>query len=218
MLHRLSPQHLHKLQSLHEQVNANLPSGFLRVKSTDAMLSYLEGRAGAAFGVFENESLIAAGLVRVPVEAGSIRPLPLIPREDWPHATAVLEHAMVAPTARGRGLHRRLLEARCLHARDAGMRWLGGGANVNNIASWRNLLASGFAIVGIRVHVGHTLFGLLRSLDGVALSSSVAHRRLVHVRDTDEHLRALDDGYIGVRWIAAGFIVYQLTVNAHGKR
>jgi predicted GNAT superfamily acetyltransferase len=214
-LRRLSPADADAIHDLQRDVTATLQEGFLRFKEEYEQAMYLDGTVGAAFGIFDGEKLSAMALVRIPsVEhPNHLEPLPrIMPKADWPLHTAILENAMVAPHARGRGYQRALVDARVAYARKAGMRWIGGGARVGNVVSWRNLLASGLAIVGLRVNGGNAFIGLLKSMEQDALRSNLTNRRLVPAHDTDAHLRALEAGYVGTQLTSYGFVVYQLYV------
>ena len=68
------------------------------------------------------------------------------------------------PEHRGRGWQRRLVEARIALARQQGARWACSGVHVLNTVSWFNLLACGFAVVGVRHDLGDPVLGLLRDL------------------------------------------------------
>jgi GNAT superfamily N-acetyltransferase len=214
ILRQLSTPDISAIRELQREVNATLPDGFLRFKEEHELTMYLEGGMGAAFGIFENDELLAMALVRIPNAESPyhLEPMPRVPKHDWPMYAAMLENAMVAPKARGRGYQRALLDARAAYAKAAGMRWICGGARLSNIYSWRNLLAGGMIIVGLRVNGGQTLIGLLQSIENDALQSSMTNRRLVRTDDADAHLRALEAGYVGTQLISSGFVVYQLWI------
>jgi hypothetical protein len=135
---------------------------------------------------------------------------PRVPKEDWPNHAAFLENTLVAPVARGRGFQRALIDMRTAHAKAAGARHVCAGVNLSNEVSWRNLLADGMAIVGIRVANGQAVIGLLKSFDENALRSSITNLRLVAAQDTDGHLDAMERGYIGKRMSTWGYVVYQM--------
>jgi GNAT superfamily N-acetyltransferase len=215
ILRQLSTLDIGAIRELQREVNETLPDGFLRFKEEHELTRYLEGGTGAAFGIFDNDELLAMALVRIPDAENPyhLEAMPRVPKHDWPMYAAMLENAMVTPKARGRGYQRALLDARAAYAKATGMRWICGGARLSNIYSWRNLLASGMIIVGLRVNGGQTLIGLLQPIeDNSALQSSVTNRRLVLVDDADAHLRALEAGYVGTQLTASGFVVYQLWI------
>jgi GNAT superfamily N-acetyltransferase len=214
-LRQLSMADAKAIQNLQEEVNLNLQEGFLRFKEPHELAAYLDGTVGAAFGIFDDGILSAMALVRIPniEHPNQLEPLPhIMPKSDFTLHTAVLENAMVAPHARGRGYQRALIDARVAYARKVGMRWIGVGARVANVVSWRNLLASGLVIVGVRVNGGQAFIGLLQSIEKRALLSSLTNRRLVPAEDADGHLRALEAGYVGTQLTSSGFVVYQLFV------
>jgi GNAT superfamily N-acetyltransferase len=211
-LRQLDIADLDAIRRLQSDIRTVLPAGLMQCKDEHELTPYLDGTTGAAFGIFDRV-LLAMALVRVPSAAhpNLLPPLPFVPLENdiATRYTAVLEHAMVHPAARGRGYQRTLVDARVAHATTHGMQWLGAGAQLGNVASWRNLLASGLAIVGIRMREGRAYIGLLRPLLEGALVSSAADRRLVRADDADAHLRAQEAGYIGTRLNSSGFVVYQ---------
>jgi GNAT superfamily N-acetyltransferase len=214
-LRQLSTADVCAIRELQREVNETLPDGFLRFKEEHELIMYLDGRVGAAFGIFDNDELSAMALVRIPnaERPNQLEPLPrIVPKDDFPLHAAILENAMVAPKARGRGHQRALLDARVAYAKAVGMRWIGGGARLGNVVSWRNMLACGMTIVGVRVHSGHAYVGLLLSIEKGVPRSSLTNRRLVPAEDTDAHLRALDAGYVGTQLTSSGFVVYQLWI------
>jgi GNAT superfamily N-acetyltransferase len=199
--------------ALQREVIASVPTGYVRLKEERELNAYLNGDVGAAFGIFEDDELQASALVRIPnaEHSNSVEPLPrILPATDWPLHTAILENAMVARAARGRRYQRVLLATRIEYARAVGMRWVGGGARFENVFSWRNMLANGMAIVGLRVHERNAYIGLLRSIKhNDALPVSSRDYRLVATADNSEHMRALRAGYVGTRLTSFGCVVYQ---------
>jgi predicted GNAT superfamily acetyltransferase len=197
---------------LQNEVAAIVPKGFLRDKTPEELNAFLEGDIGAGFGIFDNGKLLAMGFVRTSMVNHPYQgpPFPRVPEEDWPNHAAFLENTVVALAARGRGFQRTLIELRTAHARAAGARLLCTGVHLSNEISWRNLLASGMAIVGIRVANGQAVIGLLKSFDDNALRSSITNLRLVAAQDTDGHLDAMERGYIGKRMSNWGYVVYQM--------
>jgi GNAT superfamily N-acetyltransferase len=213
----LTSADLNAIQRLQSEVGAALPAGVLQLKEEHELARYLDGTTGAAFGIFHGGALLAMALVRIPSAAhpNLLPPLPYVPLSNDTATlyTAVLEHAIVHSQARGRGYQRTLVEVRVAHAKAHGMQWLGAGAALANVVSWRNLLASGLAIVGIRVREGRAYIGLLRPLSAGALVSSVTDQRLVRAEDADAHLRAQEAGYIGTALTSSGLVVYQRHVT-----
>jgi GNAT superfamily N-acetyltransferase len=211
LLRRLSIADLDAILALQSAVGVSLPSGFVRFKDETELVCYLNGDLGAAVGIFDKDELSATALVRIPsVEhPNRLEPFPrILPQQEWTLHTAILENAMVAPKARGRGYQRALLDARVAHARAAGMKWIGGGARLNNLISWRNMLARGMTIVGMRFHEGHAFVGLLQSFESV-LCGSFTDFRLVPTENAAEHVRALDAGYVGTQLASSGIVIYQ---------
>jgi hypothetical protein len=200
---------------LQRELKATLSTDLLQLKEEHELTKYLDGTMGAAFGVFDDDVLSAMALIRIPSAEypNQLPPLPHVPRADCSLHTAVLENAMVAPVARGRGYQRMLVNMRMAHAKAVGMHWVGAGSRLGNVISWRNLLASSMAIVALRVNNGQAVIGLLRPLIDDALPSSIVNRRLVAAHDTDGHLHALESGYIGTRITTTGLVVYQLSVS-----
>jgi GNAT superfamily N-acetyltransferase len=212
---QLTLKDLAAIKALQRDVKTMLTADLLQLKEEHELTAYLDGTKGAAFGVFDNDVLSAMALIQIPSAEypNLLPPLPHVPKLDCSLHTAVLENAMVAPAARGRGYQRMLVNMRVAHAKAAGMRWVGAGSRLRNFISWRNLLASGMAIVALRVYNGQAVIGLLRPLINDALPSSIVNRRLVAAHDADGHLHALESGYIGTRITTTGFVVYQLSVS-----
>ena len=212
---QLTLEDLDAIRVLRRDVKATLSADLLQLKDEHELIAYLNATKGAAFGVFDNNVLSAMALIHIPSAKypNMLPPLPHLPKLDCALHTAVLENDMVAPGARGRGYQRMLVNMRVAHARASGMRWVGAGSRLGNVISWRNLLASGMAIVALRVNNGQAVIGLLRPLQIDAIQSSIINRRLVAVHDADGHLHALEHGYIGTRLTTTGFVVYQLSVS-----
>lgn len=207
---RLTPDDLPAVVALCDAVAAPLPAGFIRAKSPDDLRGYLDGRLGAAYGVVECGALVAVSLLRVPAATHPNEgpAFPLVPETDWPLHACFLENAMVRPEARGRGHQRALLDVRLAQAASAGMRWVCGGVQLRNRVSWRNLLALGMVIAGIRFDLGAPVIGVLRSVDGTAPGSDQRDRVVVGADDADRHQATLAAGYVGVRVTGDG-VVYQ---------
>jgi GNAT superfamily N-acetyltransferase len=212
---QLTLEDLDAIKTLQHDVKATLSAELLQLKEEHELTAYIDGTMGAAFGIFDQDILMAMALIRIPSAEypNLLPPLPYVPKLDCSLHTAVLENAMVAPAARGRGYQRMLVNMRVSHAKAVGMRWVGAGSRLGNVISWRNLLASGMALVALRVNNGQAVIGLLRPLTDDALPSSIVNRRLVAIHDTDGHLHALESGYIGTRITTTGFVVYQLSVS-----
>lgn len=201
---------------LQSEVAETVPKSFLRNKTSEELHAFLtddiNNKIGAGFGIFEHGKLLAMGFVRTSMVNHPYQgpPFPRVPKEDWPNHAAFLENTIVAPTERGRGFQRTLIDLRTAHAKAAGARLVCAGVHLGNEVSWRNLLASGMAIVGIRLTNGHAVIGLLKSFDDNALRSSMTNLRLVAAQNTDGHLDAMEHGYIGKRMSTWGYVVYQM--------
>jgi GNAT superfamily N-acetyltransferase len=212
---QLTLNDLDAVKSLQHEVKVTRSADLIQLKEEHELTAYLDRTIGVAFGVFDDDVLTAMALIRIPSAEypNLLSPLPHVPKHDCSLHTAFLENAMVAPAARGRGYQRMLVDMRMAHAKAVGMRWVGAGARLGNVISWRNLLASNMAIVALRITNGQAVIGLLRPLIDDTLPSSIVNRRLVAIGDTDGHLHALESGYIGTRLTTTGFVVYQLSVS-----
>lgn len=89
------------------------------------------------------------------------------------------------------------------------MRWVCAGVRLENAVSWRNLLARGMAIAGMRRDYGYPLIGLLGSFDPLALTTDARDAVRVAACDASGHQAALDQGYLGVKLDARGYVVYE---------
>jgi hypothetical protein len=76
------------------------------------------------------------------------------------------------------------------------VRWAIAGTRLANVASWRNLLAAGFAIVGQRHDSGPPLIGLLRGVTA-PLPCLPAVAAYVGAHDAAGHDVALAAGLVG---------------------
>jgi GNAT superfamily N-acetyltransferase len=178
-----------------------LPGGFLQAKSDAMIATYLDGTAGRAYGIFEQEQLTAAALMRIPRRgrANAGKGFPRLSHSDWAYHTAFMEHAVVAPAARGRGLHRALLEARLSDASLSGMDWVASGTHLRNSSSWFGLLAGGMTLVGARIDPhGHEVLALLTSLTGATFVTDPSDRRSIARDHTAAHFHAIQEGYLGI--------------------
>lgn len=80
------------------------------------------------------------------------------------------------------------------------MRWAFAGVRLANQASWRNLLAAGFAIAGQRHDFGAPLLGLLRPV-AAPLPARADDARRIAPQDAA--------GLVGVALDAAGEVIYR---------
>lgn len=210
-LRRLARFDLPELLALQESATDGLPAHFLWPKTEGELAGFLDGALGAAYGVIERGELVAIALLRLPSEKHPLEgpPFPHVPKQDWPHGAGFLAHTIVAPRARGRGYQRALFDARLEHARRERLRWLCAGVQLDNVVSWRNLLAKGMAIAGVRFDTGHPLIGVLRALAAPeALATDPGDVRRVRADDASGHDAALRYGYLGVR-LEADEVIYQ---------
>jgi GNAT superfamily N-acetyltransferase len=208
---QLTAGDLPKVLELQKSVTAALPAGYVMPRAESELVRYMAGTLGAASGVFEGQTLVASALLRIPSVThpnDPSMPFPIVPEEDWALHAAGLANTIVLPAARGRGYQRMLVESRVLHAKSAGMRWICAGIHLRNSVSWRNLIAAGMAIVGIRTDFGYPVIGLLRKVDGSPLSFDKADRMLVGEHDTSQHQEALNGGYVGVQTDSHGSVLY----------
>jgi len=201
----LSPPDLDAALALQQAALDDAAAGFLRNPPAAELLQYLDGTAGAAFGIRAEGALRALALLRLPTperpNAGT--PFPLVPVADWPHHAAFLENAIVHPAWRGRGFQRGLIAVRQARARRAGMRWICAGVRIENLASWRNLLGQGLLLAGLRDDGGRVLMGLLGAAEPGALATDGAASTRVPLADLAGHRQALAGGHLGVGWDAA---------------
>jgi GNAT superfamily N-acetyltransferase len=209
---RLGPEHLDAMTRLQDAVTRDLPEGYIRPKTPDDLAGYADGRLGAAFGIVADDALLAMSLLLIPSEErpnpGTI-PVPRVPAEDWPLHACFLANTMVLPDARGRGYQRALIEARFVHAAHASMKWVCAGVHLANTASWRNLLARGMTIVGLRLDFGYPVIGLIASLGEPLPVRETAGQMTVGALDHTRHEFALKHGYVGVRIAPDGGVVYR---------
>jgi hypothetical protein len=198
--------------ALQRHVESDLPAGFIRGKTEAELAAYLGGAAGVAYGICSGDTLLAIGLLRLPDRQHPLSGecFPFVPETDWPLRAAMLEHAMVLPSARRSGYQQALICARIAHAkRCAGVRWICAGVQLANAASWRNLMRSGMVLVKSRTQAGRTLLALLMSLDDAVLHTRPSDQRWVIEQDAKGHAAALGAGYFGVRPGLGGTVIYQ---------
>lgn len=210
-LRRLAITDIGRLHALQAASIGDLPPGFVRPKRDVEMCGYLDGTHGVAYGVLDAGDIVAMALLRIPTGGQAcVGPaFPLVPAEDWPHRACFLEHAMVHPRARGRGHQRALLDVRLRYAATTAMHWVCGGVRLDNVVSWRNLLAAGLVVTGIRTDPGFPVLGLLRACDGTSLTASAGDETVVAIDDVAGHRAALDDGRVGVRVASDGTVRYR---------
>jgi GNAT superfamily N-acetyltransferase len=207
-----------RIARLTAAVRADVPQGYLRDKPQDELLGYLNGTRGVAFGVIEAENLVAMALLKIPSEPypnDISDPFPFIEPEHWRVGTAMLEYAMVLPSARGRGLQRRLMQARLNQAAAAHMQWACTGMVFRNTVSFTNALRCGMTIVGTRVNGNVPVIGLLKPLTALVseqLRTDANDELHVSMQDFAQHVAALNRGYLGIGVTRAGVVRYQRRV------
>jgi hypothetical protein len=227
---RLAPADLPAILALQQAVLADLPAGFVRVRSAAEWAGFLDGTRGVVYGIAGAGALSAAALMMLPSAEAPGEPLEdeiakrgvvfsrglraRISERDWSRATGFLGNAMVRPEARRRGHQRALIAARLAHAAAAGMRWIFSGVHLHNGTSWRNLLAQGLAIAALRADPRHPLLGLIRGIDPLAVATDAGDRRRFAAHETSQHEAALVEGYLGVGTTPAGSVVYERLLPA----
>jgi hypothetical protein len=214
---RLNPGELPAIQRLFAEEAPGLPDGFVQPRGEVELMGYLDGSAGQAFGVFDDRLLQAVGLLRLPEpEAFAGQPtFPFVPSADWPQLTAFGECVLVRKWVRGRGHQRALIKARALAAQAAGRRWFCAGVHVENRRSWRNLLLSGFLLVGCRAEP-NPRFGFLRPLHGTALPLRPQTVARVRLDDPVGLQAALAAGLVGAALEEGQRLLFRHPAQASG--
>jgi hypothetical protein len=203
--------------SLQRHVENDLPAGFIRGKTESELAAYLSGAVGVAYGVSSGDQLLSMGLLLLPTRQHPLTGecFPFVPEADWPLRAAILEHAMVLPSARRSGHQQALICARIAHAkRCAGVRWICAGVQLANAASWRNQMRGGLLLVKSRTQAGRTLVALLLGLDDAVPQTRPSDQRWVIEQDAEGHAAALNAGYFGVRPGLGGTVIYQRRYDA----
>lgn len=151
----LQPADLDTMEALHRLSIAGMAAQLVKPESRDFLASLLQGR-GRVIGALAGTQLVAYGVLQHD----------LLPDDD-PRAhlglalerpVAKLAGAAVDPVWRGQGLQRTLIQQRMAHAADNTV--LFATASPGNHASWRSLLACGFAVRAVEYRYG----GLARYL------------------------------------------------------
>jgi len=211
-MRRLAPADLGDVVALQDAVTAVLPQGYVRRMSDGDLRAFLDGSAGLAYGYGAPGALVCMSFLKIPSarhpNPGGM-PFPIVPAEDWERHAGFVANTLVLPEARGRGYQRALLDRRLVDAKAAGMRWLCGGAHLENVVSWRNLVARGFVVAGMRRDYGFPVIGLLYGYDPAALAADPDDALRIPLRDLSAHEAAFAKGYVGVGIDADGSLVYQ---------
>ena len=150
----LEPAMLVEVHRIHREVLRLVPEpGIVRADS-DAFFAHHFGGEGRILGVFAGEPLVAYAILGLPATPdypydhfGADLNLPVIERGQ----IAQLIGVGTLPEWRGNGLHRRLCEWRLELARAANRPHIAALASPRNPYSWRNLLAAGLRIKGIKL-------------------------------------------------------------------
>ncbi len=144
----LQPGDLPAMDALHRRSIAGMAAQVVKPETVEFLASLLHGR-GRVIGAWHGAALVAYGVLQHELLA-----------EDDPrqllglaagHPLAKLAGAAVAPSWRGHGLQRQLIERRLALAAGAA---LFATAAPGNVVSWHNLLAFGFAVRALQYRYG----------------------------------------------------------------
>ena len=153
--HWLQPSDLDAMEALHHLGRAGMSAQLVKPESRDFLASLLHGR-GQVIGACADGQLVAYGaLLHDLLPSDDPRPLLHLAPE---RTLAKLAGACVAPHWRGQHLQRALITQRMARADSRAVLFV--TAAPGNYASWRNLLACGFAVRALEVCYG----GLTRYL------------------------------------------------------
>lgn len=203
---RLSANDHDAVWRLHERLHALQPRPGLFARETPeffaACLHEDASRAGGQmFGVRRDGRLLAYGVLGLP-RSGETHFGCLVGLPAGRHAeVAQVDGAGVDPLARGLGLQRRLISHRLRAARAVGRALVFSTAAPDNAASLRNLLASGFVIVGLRrLFGGHDRYVLFHapSLATRARALPAPKLLLVAADNLPVQRALLDEGLVGI--------------------
>lgn len=217
LVRRLTIDDLGDALALQRIVGDGLPAGYLFPKTDAELSAYLDGSRGAAWGIGPAGGLRAVALLRLPAPDQSFSgpPFPLVPADEI-GLSCFLENTIVHPEERRRGHHRTLLDARISAADAMGKRWVCAGVHLENRRSWSNLLAAGLAIVGMRRDFGYPVIGLLRPADRDVLATDAGSDRPVAVAEVEAHDAALREGWVGLRLLPDGRVLYRRLTSRGG--
>ncbi|MGI4984416.1 MAG: GNAT family N-acetyltransferase [Janthinobacterium lividum] len=155
-MRRLTPRHAAAIVALRANVLATLARPDLYAAEADeaGFIARHCGPTGITFGIFDGDTLVAYGMLYLPGadadatgHTGMAASHPSHPsRRNAPERAAIAElsSCMVAPDWRGRGLQRRLIEARLRWGVRHGARRFRVVVAPHNAASRRNLQMAGF--------------------------------------------------------------------------
>ncbi|HCB14519.1 MAG TPA: hypothetical protein DEP36_13275 [Gammaproteobacteria bacterium] len=156
----LEPAALPAVWEIHQQALRRLPEpGLVRADPEAFFADHFTGE-GRILGVFADDRLIAYAILSLPAGPDYrydrfVEDLGL-PASDWCRV-AQLTGVAVRPEWRGNRLHRRLCEWRLELARAAGRWHIAAVSAPGNLYSWRNLLAVGLRVTGIKLLGGAQL-------------------------------------------------------------
>lgn len=188
----LQPSDLNAMEALHHLSRAGMSAQLVKPESRDFLASLLHGR-GQVIGAQANGQLVAYGvLLHDLLPTDDPRPLLHLAAE---RTLAKLAGASVAPDWRGQRLQRALIAQRMARADSRAVVFV--TAAPGNYASWRNLLACGFAVRALEVCYG----GLTRYLlayDPLAQRASSADFLDIDSLDLARQQSLIDAGWQGV--------------------
>ena len=191
---------LAEVQDIHQEALRRVPEpGLVRVDSEAFFAHHFNGE-GHTLGVFAGDRLIAYGILGLPAGPDYrydrfLEDLGL-PASEW-NRMAQLIGVAVRPEWRGNGLHRRLCEWR-LELAHVVHRWQVAAVSApGNPYSWRNLLAVGLRIKGVKWLSGDQLRYLLHADLRGSSSLDPASVVTIEVSAMAEQRRLLAAGYWG---------------------
>ncbi|MCB1775952.1 MAG: hypothetical protein KDI50_00805 [Candidatus Competibacteraceae bacterium] len=196
----LEPTALAEVQDIHQEALRHVPEPGLVRSDSEAFFAYHFSGEGHTLGVFAEDRLIAYGILSLPAgpDYGYDRFLEDLglPASEWPRM-AQLTGVAVRPEWRGNHLHRRLCAWR-LELAHAVHRWqIAAVSAPGNPCSWRNLLAAGLWIKGIKLLGGQQLRYLLHADLRGSPPLDFASAVTVEVSAMTKQRRLLATGYWG---------------------
>ncbi len=144
---KLSLADIDAIYDLHRETFAALPNPGAVRPDEPAFFHDIFDCGGEITGLYGREGLVGYGVLRPELAAEKDR----VALEAWlaPHRSLwVLDGSAVKPTYWGRGLQRHLVGLRTARAGALGVEAVIAKASPGNVPSMRNLLKSGFSIVG----------------------------------------------------------------------
>lgn len=196
LLRKLAPADLSAMAAVQSSCELAVAAGYLQPRTAADLAHAVAHPRGGSWGAYAGDRLVGFGMVRAGAPAGGGPPMPRIPAHAWPQDVAWLEGTVVHPDARGHGLQRRLLAIRLQAAADAGLDWAAAGTHAGNGASRRNLLAAGFAMVGMLRLPARAVCGYVRPTRQPLPVAGADH--WVDGGDLDAHERLLGEGLVAV--------------------